>query len=275
VRDVRIGADGPSCSRVGLGTHSLHRLPFARDRRLLLAGAYDLGVRYFDTAPSYGAGLAEREIGRLAAGRRSTMLITTKFGIAAGRLASVLPGGALLTAAAGAALRAAGLRPKGAAVPHRDYGAAAMSQSVEGSLRRLRTETIDILYLHAPSLETIGDPEPLLEALGTLRQAGKIRRVGLSGAASECLAIARRYPALADVLQMEIPADSQGLPVAGRLPAEAGVGFWEFPSGPAPRPEKLLEQLRQAMPAGVILLSTRRLSVLAQAVAALSTADAP
>ena len=52
-------------SRLGLGTHSLHRLFAPAARRDLLARALDLGVLHFDTAPSYGDGLAEREIGRI------------------------------------------------------------------------------------------------------------------------------------------------------------------------------------------------------------------
>lgn len=261
-------------SRLGLGTHALHRLLSARARGLLLATAYELGVRYFDSSPAYGGGLAEREVGRLAVGHRSELVVTTKFGIAPGRLASALPGAAWVQALAGAGLRAAGLRAKPAALPHRDYGAHAMIQSVEGSLRRLRTETIDILYLHAPTLETVGNPEPLLSALDALRRTGKIRHVGLSGDASHCRTIAERHPALAEVLQIEVPRHPAGLPIVSPpVRARAGVGFWECQYGSRPEPEALIERLRRAVPTGVILLSTCQLSTLSRAAAALAVLE--
>lgn len=247
-------------SRLGLGTHALHRLFSGAARQHLLRLAYDCGIRHFDTAPSYGAGLAEREIGRFAAGNRSTLVLTTKFGIAPGRLAAVLPGSAYLAAAARAGRRILRLGRPGAGVPARDYSAAAMQKSVEGSLRRLRTDHIDVLYLHAPTRHSLGSPESLLQALEALRQAGKVRRVGLSGSALECAAIAGSHPGLAEILQIELAADSRGLPDVTSLPAATAVGLWEFPGSSAGSPAVSLlphfERLRQALPTGTILLST-------------------
>lgn len=170
-------------SRLGLGTHSLHRLLSSAPRRQLLALAYDLRIRYFDTAPSYGTGLAQREIGRFAQGRRSSMILATKFGIPPGRLASRLPAAAYWAAAGGLALGALGARRGRPRPPHRDYRPECLRPSVESSLRELRTDHLDILYLHEPTADSIGDAGCLVEALQGLRQTGKVRRIGLSRAA--------------------------------------------------------------------------------------------
>lgn len=255
--------------RLGLGTHALHRLVSADARQHLLQLAYDLGIRHFDTAPSYGAGLAEREIGRFAAGQRSTLVLTTKFGIAPGRLAAALPGGVYLTAAARAALRMLWLRRSVSGAARRDYSVPAMQTSLEDSLRRLRTDYVDVLYLHAPTRDSLESPETLLRALEALRQAGKVRRIGLSGSAAECGAIARSHPGLAEILQIELAPDSQGLPDGTSLPAATAVGLWEFPGTPpgSPTPSLLphFERLRQVVPTGMVLLSTPERAAVRQA----------
>lgn len=247
-------------SRLGLGTHALHRLISRVARQKLLRLAYDLGIRHFDTAPSYGAGLAEREIGRFSAGQRATLVLTTKFGIAPGRLAAALPGGAYFNAAAGAAFRALRLRRRGAGGPRGDYTPAAMQKSIEGSLRRMRTEYVDVLYLHAPTPESLGDPGRLLEALEALRRTGKVRRIGLSGSAVECGPIAVSHPGLAEILQIELATDPQGLPDAASLPEATAMGLWEFPGPPSgsqkPGLVPQFERLQQALPKGMVLLST-------------------
>jgi len=256
-----IGERGPVGSRLGMGTHSLHRRFSASARRRLLDLAYDCGVRYFDTAPSYGAGLAERMIGRFAYGRRSKIVVATKFGIALGGVAMRLPAGAYLAAAAGAAVKALRGRTSERRQQPRDYSAARARESVEASLRRLRTDYVDILYLHEPTLDLLGEVDDLARTLEALRMEGKIRKAGLSGQAAPCGALARLHPALAEVLQVEVPADPDGLPCPVPLDAAAGIGFWEFPARrPAAeerRPEEVLDRLHRAVPAGMILLSTR------------------
>jgi hypothetical protein len=81
LRRVTVMDTSLSTSRIGLGTHALHRLFSSRARQNLLAAAYGRGLRYFDTAPSYGAGIAELELGRFAAARRARLVLATKFGI--------------------------------------------------------------------------------------------------------------------------------------------------------------------------------------------------
>ena len=259
----------PKTARLAAGTHSLHRLLSHSSRQELLRLAFDLGIRHFDTAPSYGAGLAERELGRFARGRRDSLILASKFGIAPDRWTTVLPGGVYLAVLAGKLLRASRLRRSAAPAVNRDYSVAALERSVEASLRRLRTDYLDILFLHAPLAESLIDGERLVRSLEALRGAGKVRRFGLSGNGEHCGAIAQRYPALAEILQIDVPADPDGLPSPQPLPSWATIGLWDAPASAAHLPAATLQsacqRLIRAMPAGLILVSAHQAPVLRMA----------
>ncbi|MEJ1964014.1 MAG: aldo/keto reductase [Gammaproteobacteria bacterium] len=135
-------------------------------RQRLLATAFDLGFRYFDTAPSYGGGLAEREIGAFAATRRSQLVLTTKFGIYSGRLAALPP---YVTAALRMASRLVRGGRGAGGPPPRDYDPDRARVSLENSLRALRTDHVDVLYLHEPELALLGDCDRLARALESFR----------------------------------------------------------------------------------------------------------
>lgn len=190
-------------------------------------------------------------------------------------MATLLPAGALLTAAGGAALKAIGLR-RSPRAPKRDYRVSTLRRSAEDSLRRLRTDYLDILYLHAPTLDSLGDADGLADAMHALVKLGKVRRIGLAGEPPDCLAIAQRHPALAEVLQMNVPADARGLPATCALPAEAALAVWEFPAprdgAKQPPLREVLECLDRALPSGLIVLSTRHEAIVREAARLLSQA---
>jgi D-threo-aldose 1-dehydrogenase len=264
-------------SRFGLGTHALHRLIPGAARRSLLALAYDLGLRYFDTAPCYGPTVAERELGRFARARRSELVLATKFGIPAGYLASRVPGWMYAAMAARGLARLVGTR-RLARAPVRDYGAAGARASVEQSLRALATDHIDILYLHQPALRLLSDVEALIRTLEELKAGGKVRYIGLSGNAAECAQIARAHPALAQVLQIEVSRDQEGLPVAEVCERRPDVSFWEFAPGGrgTASPERLAQlvsRLRAAAPQGLLMLSTNTATELRRIVAGIEKID--
>jgi hypothetical protein len=231
--------------------------------------AHDLGVSYFDTAPSYGAGIAEQELGRFLPDKRSKVVLTTKFGIPAGRLGAMIPGWNYAAMAGRLAKRLVASHRR-AKLPRRDFSAGQAKSTLEDSLRALRTDYIDILYLHEPALELLTDAEGLADTLEELKAAGKVRYVGLAGHASSCTGIARRHPRLAQVLQIEVAADSDGLPnKASPDTAAAAVTFWEFAAGPvsAERLRTTVERVLAAAPHGVTLLSTNSGASLREAVA--------
>ena len=242
-------------SRVGLGTHSLHRLATSRSRQRQLALAYDLGVRYFDTAPSYGAGRTERELGRFARGRRSDLVLTTKFGINSGLLAAHVPGWLYAQMALRAVGKLSGTQRMFASSPKRGYSAANVRASVEKSLRALGTDHIDILYLHEPQLELL-EGDSLLQSLEALKAAGKVRHFGLSGQSANSVTIAMQHPTLAHILQLEMPGGNPGAPLPDATEPQAAVRFWELGRQTTSQLAQGVEWLRAATPRGVIMIST-------------------
>lgn len=157
-----LGPRGPSVSLAGLGCSNFGwRMPEEASRPIVHK-ALDLGITFFDTADSYGSdGSAETCLGAILGPRRKDILLATKYG---NRIATA----ADRTAGTGGAR---GMKRPGTS---RAYTMTA----VEASLKRLRTDWIDLYQIHyhdadTPSDETIG-------ALEDLVQAGKIRFYGCS-----------------------------------------------------------------------------------------------
>jgi aryl-alcohol dehydrogenase-like predicted oxidoreductase len=134
-------------SVVGLGCNNFGgRIDDSASARVVHA-ALDAGVNFFDTADIYGGTHSEEFLGRALAGRREHAVIATKFG---------MPVDA----------ERKGAKP--------DY----VRRAVEDSLRRLRTDRIDLYQLHRPDPDT--PIAATLEALDGLVRAGKVREVGCS-----------------------------------------------------------------------------------------------
>jgi aryl-alcohol dehydrogenase-like predicted oxidoreductase len=137
-----------TASRVGLGCNNFGmRMDEGRATEVVHA-ALDEGVNFFDTADSYGGTRSEEFLGRALAGKRDEVLIATKF---ASSLGGDGQGGA---------------------------SARWIAEAVEGSLRRLGTDRIDLYQQHRPD-----DTVPIEETLGALDalvQAGKVREIGNS-----------------------------------------------------------------------------------------------
>ena len=174
-----IGTTGLELTRIGFGGAPVGDLRRARseaEARALLQAAWDAGIRYFDTAPMYGAGLSERRIGDFLRDRpRDRYVLSTKVG----RL--LVPDRAhALTAYAG----------DRRAMPFRavfDYSYDGIMRSYEQSLQRLGLERIDILYIHDLGHFSQGEryDETLRQALDggiraliELRESGAVAAIG-------------------------------------------------------------------------------------------------
>ncbi len=184
-------------SRIGFGCAGLLREPSPRLRRQLLESAFDHGIRHFDVARMYGLGAAEGELAHVLRGRREEVVVATKFGIepgrSAGRLAR-LQGPARELLARFPALRSQVKRRAGKLDrPHR-YDVATAKRHLETSLRELRTDYVDILFLHGPSAEDTVDADALCEFLEDARRAGRVRAWGIAGERVDCSALARGLP---------------------------------------------------------------------------------
>jgi aryl-alcohol dehydrogenase-like predicted oxidoreductase len=155
---VQLGDSGLTASRVGLGCNNFGgRIDFDATRAVVDA-ALDAGVSFFDTAEVYGnGGDSERFLGELLEGRRERVVLATKFGWVGG---------------------------SGQGSAHE------VRKAIDGSLERLRTDVVDLYYLHRPDPTT-----PIAETLGALDElvrAGKVRAIGCSNFSAEQLAEADR-----------------------------------------------------------------------------------
>ena len=170
-------------SRLGLGTATLGNLLQEMDDERawdILETAWHVGVRYFDTAPHYGLGLAEQRLGKFLRTRpRDEVVVSTKVG----RLLRQNPSwsGELDT-------------DEHYLVPARlrrvwDLSLDGMRRSLEESLQRLGLDRVDIVYLHDP--ERSGQPlafQDLAQALVRLREEGAVREVGVGSMTTGTLA---------------------------------------------------------------------------------------
>lgn len=144
-----VGRSGLMASAIGLGCFAFGGYVSVEDSRAVVDQALELGINYFDTANSYGLGRSEETLGVALNGRRDLALIATKF---ANRM---------------------GDGPN-------DAGASRMAiiRACEASLRRLKTDYIDLYQLHWPDRNT--PIEETLRALDDLVRAGKVRYIGAS-----------------------------------------------------------------------------------------------
>ena len=149
-----LGNSGLKVSVVGLGCNNFGMRIDAAAASAVVAAALDEGITMFDTADIYGGrGASEDMLGKALGDHRKEIILATKFGMPFGK-GPYLHGGS------------------------RRYVCA----SVEGSLKRLQTDYIDLYQFHQPDPET--PQEETLEALTDLVRAGKVRYIGHSNFAA-------------------------------------------------------------------------------------------
>ena len=157
-----LGNSGLVVSVVGLGCNNFGRRLDTDATRAVVDAAVEAGITLLDTADSYGgAGRSEEILGEVLAGRRDQVVLATKFGH---RNVDM------------------GYGPAAGAKGGRSY----IMRAVEHSLRRLRTDYIDLYQLHTPDPAT--PIEETLAALGELVTQGKVRYIGHSNFAGWRLA---------------------------------------------------------------------------------------
>jgi aryl-alcohol dehydrogenase-like predicted oxidoreductase len=180
-------------SRIALGTASLHRLFAARDRDRVLRTALEHGVTHFDTAPYYGFGLAEEDLGRMLQGQRDRITISTKFGL-------YPPGGGSRSGLSLWSRKALGRLHRPLLSPVVNWELSRAKASLRLSLKRLRTGHVDFLFAHEPSLALL-DSEEILRWLEDEQKRGSIRAWGVAGIVSSIEPFVRARHRLAMVVQ--------------------------------------------------------------------------
>jgi aryl-alcohol dehydrogenase-like predicted oxidoreductase len=169
---------------LGFGCGSvLGRVGRAASLRAMNA-AWDAGIRLFDTARSYGYGDAEAVLGEFLRGKREHAIVATKFGIvpqkqsALNRIAVPVARAALQVPGVRALVRRGGSRE----VTYGQFTVAGLRSSLESSLQQLRTDHVEVLFLHEATANAL-QQQDLMAELDALVQTGKVLRVGIYGGA--------------------------------------------------------------------------------------------
>jgi len=144
-----LGVSGLRVSLVGLGCNNFGWRIDVEASRLVVHKALDLGITLLDTADVYGQGQSEDMLGQILGPRRKDVILATKFASAMGDA-------------------------QGGPFASRGY----IMGAVEASLKRLRTDWIDLYQLHWPDPRT--PLEETLRALDDLVRSGKVRYIGIS-----------------------------------------------------------------------------------------------
>tara|TARA_B100001059_G_scaffold220331_1_gene242220 strand:+ start:9583 stop:10353 length:771 start_codon:yes stop_codon:yes gene_type:complete len=161
-----LGSTGIECSRIGWGAFKIGRdqstkfpedysIPSEDDSVRIIHEMIDLGINLIDTAPSYG--LSEARLGKALEGRRDDVVLSTKIG-------EQFENG----------------------LSHYDFTSTAAVKSLQESLRRLKTDHVDMLWIHSNGNDqAILDDEAYLETLESFKDAGMTRAIGFSGKSLE------------------------------------------------------------------------------------------
>ncbi|HHU19586.1 MAG TPA: aldo/keto reductase family oxidoreductase [Bacilli bacterium] len=147
MRQIKLGTSDLNVSTIGLGCMRLNGLS-TKDANQVIENALELGINFFDHADMYGQGRSEElfaEAIEMNPTIREQMIIQTKCGIRNGFF---------------------------------DFSKDHIINSVEGSLKRLKTDYIDVFLLHRP--DALVEPEEVAEAFDHLYQSGKVRHFGVS-----------------------------------------------------------------------------------------------
>jgi aryl-alcohol dehydrogenase-like predicted oxidoreductase len=227
----RLGRSGIEVSAIGMGCWAIGGPLWAGDQPLgwgevdddesvrTIHRSLELGATLFDTSSNYGAGHSERVLGRALAGRREQAVIATKFGYPTDE----------------ATRQAIG----------EDASPAYARRSLEGSLRRLGTDYVDLYQLHLNGLP-VPQALELIDSLEELVAAGKIRAYGWSTddpasarafaeAGPHCAAIQHDQSVLRDNAAMLAVCDEFDLASLNRGPLAMGLLTAKYQDNPAAR----------------------------------------
>lgn len=182
MKTLRLGTSALEVSRIALGCMRL-----SQDRREALASiraALDQGINFFDHADIYGRGQREETFSAIweeTTGLRGRIFLQSKCGIRPD------------------------WDPNPLGAKRYDFSAAHILAAVEGSLRRLKTDYLDVLLLHRP--DALVEPEEVARAFDQLHSQGKVRYFGVSNHTAAQMQLLQRWvrqPLVANQLQLSL-----------------------------------------------------------------------
>lgn len=249
MQQVQLPGTSMTVSRLALGTASLLNGGSAKRREAILHAALDAGFTHFDTAPLYGFGVAEKDLGRVLRGR-TDCTVATKVGLRS-------PGGDDQWPLMAVARKALGRLSSGISAARTDFSLDWARRSLEGSLRRLRRERIDLYLLHEPQLALL-DQDAWLRWLEDVRHAGKVRHFGLAALPERVIPFLERGSGLCEVLQLadSVPGHEADVVVPfGRKPQ---LTFGYIKGSPSYAPADAIKAGLMRNRDGAVIYSTRK-----------------
>ena len=172
---IKIPNSDLNVSEIALGCMRISGMP-NQAIATLVHTALEEGINFFDHADIYGGGKSEAKFAEalgMNAHLREQMILQTKCGIQSG---------------------------------YYDFSKGHILDAVDGSLKRLRTEYVDVLLLHRP--DALVEPEEVAEAFGILQKSGKVKYFGVSNQNPMQIELLRKFvkqPILFNQLQLSIP----------------------------------------------------------------------
>ena len=145
----RMGRTGLKVSELSLGTMTFGTYTDFDEAERMLDLSFDAGINFIDTADTYGGGQSEEMLGKLLGARREEVILATKF-----------------------------FNPMGTGINDSGMSRVRIFKAIEASLKRLRTDYIDLYYIHHVDTQT--PLEEMLEALNDLVRSGKVRYIACS-----------------------------------------------------------------------------------------------
>ena len=172
---IKIPHSDLNASEISLGCMRISGMA-NQDITTLVHTALDEGINFFDHADIYGGGKSEAKFAEaldMTPRIRERMLLQTKCGIQQG---------------------------------YYDFSKAHILEAVDGSLKRLRTDYVDVLLLHRP--DALVEPEEVAEAFDILHNSGKVKNFGISNQNPMQIELLRKFvrqPLIINQLQLSIP----------------------------------------------------------------------
>ena len=169
--NIDLGKSGLSVPTIAVGCMRISQMN-EKEASAFIDTCLENGANFFDHADIYGGGDSERVFGKASASLRDKMIIQTKCGIAKGKY---------------------------------DFSYEHIMEAVDGSLKRLNTDYIDVLLLHRP--DALVEPEEVAKAFSELKDSGKVRHFGVSNQNPYQMQLLGKYldmPLCANQLQFSI-----------------------------------------------------------------------
>jgi aryl-alcohol dehydrogenase-like predicted oxidoreductase len=259
VRQIKLVGTELSVSRFIFGTASLFNAGSKTTRYRILESAVDNGFTHFDTAPLYGFGMAEKDLSRILV-KYCDVSVTSKVGIYA-------PGGEEQVALSIFLRKVAGKVAPRISSAIVDFSLTRARESLEGSLRRLGRDCIDIYTLHEPDLDLVATDE-WLKWLERIIVEGKVMYFGLATTREKLEPFLINTSSLTGVIQMLDSLDRKEADILEeyRKPFQITYGYISAARsrGNQMTVQNILTHALMRNKQGAIIVSTKRVERLGQ-----------